>query len=87
MFLGTPHLGMRYAWYASSMARMLHMLHSNPQLHLRLHANSPFLQDQHNEFIKHTAQLKMANMFETRGTVIIPALYEFPPLRIHVSHP
>jgi hypothetical protein len=86
IFLGTPHLGMRYAWFASSMARVLHVLHSNPLPHLQLHAHSPFLRRQHDRFITHTSQIKVINMFETRGTVLIPALYGFPPLRVHVSH-
>jgi hypothetical protein len=77
IFLGTPHLGMRYAWFASSMARVLHVLHSNPL---------PPLRRQHDRFITHTSQIKVINMFETRGTVLIPALYGFPPLRMHVSH-
>ena len=67
IFLGTPHRGTKYSFYARAAALWLKRLNANPDIFLPLKVNSSALLEQHASFMNLYGNLDMVNFYETRA--------------------
>jgi protein SERAC1 len=84
MFLGTPHFGTQYWWYAHELAVRLNRLGSNPDIFVPLAVNSTYLQDMHRDFMNDFPNLHLVNFYETRELLIFKYWLWLLPLKAMV---
>ena len=84
IFLGTPHRGTKYSYFARAAALLLNGLNANSDIFLPLKVNSSALFEQHASFMDRYGNLDMVNFYETRA---LP-LFHYPiinlPFRVMV---
>lgn len=82
VFLGTPHLGSRFAGWAKRFTKLLRPLGSNPDIFLELEPNATAVSELHNSFLTAFSDLQMTNFYENRETRILTR----PSIKGMVSH-